>query len=222
VRRRRELAQWGFERSLPGLVAASALSVSVLVVGPTLVGEPITHRFLLWNLALAWVPFAAAIAVEELARAERRRLTVAAGVVFVLFLPNAPYLVSDLTHLRGASSTPWLDLARLFAFAWTGCVLCAAALRIVHGVVATRHGRAAGWMLVVVAAGACGVGVAIGRFARLNSWEVATRPTAVGAETASLAVSPQAMSVAGFFTVLVLVSYLALAGSGRGGMGRST
>jgi uncharacterized membrane protein len=206
------------ERSLPGLGAASALSVAVLIAGPAIVGRSPTHHFLLWNLALAWVPFAAAIGVEEFDRTGRRGLTVVSGVVFVLFLPNAPYLVSDLTHLSESSPTPWLDLARLFAFAWTGCVLCAAALRIVHGVVAARYGRVAGWFLVLTSAVACGVGVAIGRFARLNSWEVFTRPDAVGSETATLALSGQAVSVAVFFSALVLVSYLALSGPRSSGL----
>jgi uncharacterized membrane protein len=193
-------------------VSASALAVGVLVLGPTIVGRPTSHHFLLWNLALAWVPFVAAIAVEQLDRSGRRRLAMAAGAVFLLFLPNAPYLVTDLTHLRESSPTPWLDLARLFAFAWAGCVLCAAALRIVHGVVTERAGRTAGWLVVLASAVAAGAGVAIGRFARLNSWEVATQPTVVGAESLALMLSAQAVAVALFIAALVLVSYVALAG----------
>jgi uncharacterized membrane protein len=197
-------------------VSSSALAMGVLVAGPMVVGEPVTHRFLAWNLALAWMPFIASLGIEVFERAGRARLTLAAGAVWLLFLPNAPYLVSDLSHLRYASSTtPWLDLSRLFAFAWAGCVLCAASLRIVHGVVAARYGRVAGWLLVLMAAAACGVGVAIGRFARLNSWEVATRPEAVGSRTLQLAVSAQAVSVAVFFAALVLVSYVAFASPRR-------
>ena len=207
----RELARWGIDRSLPSVIASSALAVAVLLAGPLVIGAPITHKFLVWNLALAWVPLIAALGIEASDRAARRWLTYGGVVVFMLFLPNAPYLVSDLSHLREPSTTPWLDLARLFAFAWAGCGLCAAALRIVPGVVSARRGRAAGWLAVLAAATACGAGVAIGRFARLNSWEVATRPTVVGAEALSLAVSGQAVSVAIFFTALVLVVYLALA-----------
>jgi uncharacterized membrane protein len=215
VRTPRDLAQWGVERSLPNVVAASALSVAVLLAGPALVGQPTTHRFLLWNLALAWVPFAAALCIEQCARAGRSGLTAVTGAVFLLFLPNAPYLVSDLTHLRTDSTTPWLDLARLFAFAWAGCVLCAAALRIVHGVVAERLGRAAGWVAVLASAAASGAGVAIGRFARLNSWEVVTQPSAFASETSTLVFSPRAVSVAAFFAALVFVSYLSLLGPSR-------
>jgi uncharacterized membrane protein len=211
VRSGHDLARWGIERSLPSVVASSALSVGVLLFGPLLIGAPLTHRFLMWNLALAWVPFVAALGVEAADGAGRRWLTYACGGVFVLFLPNAPYLVSDLTHLRQPSDTPWLDLARLFTFAWAGCVLCAASLRIVHGVASARRGPMVGWLLVLCAAVASGAGVAIGRFARLNSWEVATRPNDVGTEALSLVESGQAVSVAIFFTALVLVVYVALA-----------
>jgi uncharacterized membrane protein len=200
---------------LPSVVAASALSMAVLIAGPAVVGRPTTHRFLVWNLALAWVPFVAALGFEQFERAGRRRAAIAAAALFLLFLPNAPYLVTDLTHLRDSSPTPWLDLARLFAFAWAGCVLCAASLRIVHGVVTERAGWTAGWLVVLASAVAAGAGVAIGRFARLNSWEVATQPTVVGTEALTLALSAQAVAVAAFFAALVLVVYVALAAPRR-------
>jgi uncharacterized membrane protein len=97
-------------------------------------------------------PYTVALAVERVAIEGRQRLALVGAVVWLAFLPNAPYLVSDLTHLEVRSTTPWLDLARLFAFAFTGCVLCGASLRIMHRVVAQRAGMASGFFscLVVV------------------------------------------------------------------------
>src|SRR5687767_15995484 len=99
-------------RSVPAAVAASALAVLVLIAGPTALGRPPTHRFLLWNLALAWIPFVAALALEELDGQRRRLASLVAAAVWLLFLPNAPYLVSDLSHFDNVSPTPWLDLGR--------------------------------------------------------------------------------------------------------------
>ena len=166
-------------------------------------------------MALAWIPFAAALSVEALDAGGRARLAVAAGVVWLLFLPNAPYMVSDLAHFNNASPTPWLDLGRLVAFAWAGCLLGVSSLRVVHRVVAGRRGELAGWTVVDGAAVASGIGVALGRFARVNSWELLTRAGAVGSEAVRLGADYRVMAVAMFFAALVLVMYLAIGADRR-------
>jgi uncharacterized membrane protein len=206
----RGLIRWSTERSIPAIVAASALAVCVLILGPLMLGRAPTQRFLLWNLALAWVPFFAALWVEALAAEHRMRAAIACGALWLLFLPNAPYLISDLTHFDSSSMTPWLDLSRLVAFGWAGCLLGLVSLRIVHRVVRAHAGSIAGWGVVVAAAGASGIGIALGRFSRVNSWELLTQPTAVVAEAGRLLVDYRAMAVAGFFGLFILVMYTAV------------
>jgi uncharacterized membrane protein len=210
----RKLARWSSDRSLPTAVASSALAILVLIGGPLALGQRPTHRFLVWHLALAWVPYVAALLLEKSDRARKPVSVVISAGVWLLFLPNAPYLVSDLSHLPAHSPTPWLDLARLVAFAWAGCLLGVASLRIVHLVVAERAGSFAGWAMVCGAAFASGIGIALGRFARLNSWEAITRPSAVIDEAMRLGGSVRAVGVAGFFSLLVLVVYTGLGGLG--------
>jgi len=209
----RSMARWLHQRSAFSVTAASGLAVAVFLIGPLLVGQLPNQRFLVWNLALAWIPYLAALGLDLFDRARRPLAELAAATVWLLFLPNAPYLVSDLTHLHRASNTPWLELARLVAFAWAGCMLAVASLRIVHRVVAGRGGWLAGWAAVFTAAGVSGVGVVIGRFARLNSWEALTHPTVVAAEAIRVAGSRQGLAVAVFFTLLVLVVYAGLGGA---------
>ena len=131
--------------------------------------------------------------------------------MWLLFLPNAAYLVSDITHFDQVSPTPWLDLARLVAFAWAGCLLAVLSMRAVHRIVTSHAGPLAGWSVVVASAVATGAGVALGRFGRVNSWEVVTRPATVASEAVRLAGSSQAVAIGGFFTLLVLVVYVAMA-----------
>lgn len=216
MKQARAIARWLDQRSAFSVIAASCLAVAVFVIGPLLLGQRPTQRFLVWNLALAWIPYVAALGLDVLDRARRPLAAVAVATMWLLFLPNAPYLVSDLTHLHRASATPWLELARFVAFAWAGCLLAVASLRIVHRVVAGHGGWLAGWAAVVAATGVSGVGVVIGRFARLNSWEAVTRPTAVAAEAVRVAGSRQGLAVAMFFTLLLLVVYAGLGGAGGG------
>lgn len=211
----REVLRWSSHRSLPAAIAASALAVVVLVAGPVLLLQRPSHRFLLWNLLLAWIPVIAALALEALDAPRRGRsvrpiLLIVAAVVWLLFLPNAPYLVSDLTHFDSGSATPWLDLARLVSFAWAGCLLAVVSLRAVHRVVLRRAGSVAAWGVVVLSAIGSGFGVVLGRFARLNSWEAFTAPRSVLEEVAVLAASGRLVAVSLFFGLLVLTVYIAL------------
>ena len=134
-----------------------------------------------------------------------------AAVFWLLFLPNAPYLVSDLTHFDAGSSTPWLDLARLVSFAWAGCLLAVLSLQAVNRVVVRAAGAVAGWTVIVLAAAASGFGVVLGRFSRLNSWEAVTSPRMVFDEVVGLGDSGRSVAVGLFFGLLVLTIYAAVA-----------
>jgi len=140
------------------------------------------HAWMTWNLALAAVP--AALAVGLFARPGRRGVWWWAGVVvFVAFLPNAPYLVTDLVHLRGdvvqapSNGVVLVGVLPLYAaFVAAGFAAYAVALAGV-GTELTRRGL--GHLRVLVVAGLhglCAVGIVLGRVARLNSWEPFTEP----------------------------------------------
>ncbi|MEO7295146.1 MAG: DUF1361 domain-containing protein [Candidatus Limnocylindria bacterium] len=109
-------------------------------------------------------------------------------------------------------SSPWLDLARLVSFAWAGCLLAVLSLRAVHGVVLRRAGPAVAWSVVVLSAVGSGFGVVLGRFSRLNSWQVVTAPGSVLAEIARLGDSGRSVAVSLFFGLLLLTIYAAIGG----------
>ena len=139
----------------------------------------IDYGFLIWNLVLAWVPLGAATIV----RATHRRapsLGALAFVVWLAFLPNAPYLVTDFIHLRWRDGAPlWFDALMLATFAWTGVSLGVVSLRIIVSVVCERAGTPTAIAFVAATSFLTGFGIYLGRFIRLNSWDVIFRPLAV-------------------------------------------
>ena len=76
-------------------------------------------RFFWWNLLLAIIPY---LTSEALEGAVWKKILM--GFITVLFLPNAPYMITDLFHLRARAEFPlWYDTMLIFWFAAVGVVL---------------------------------------------------------------------------------------------------
>ena len=105
------------------------------------------YWFLMWNLALAWVPFVFAGVAYTLASARRAVLyvlIVAAALVWLVFFPNAPYILTDFLHLgsMGDIVPGWYDVLMLFWFAWTGLMLGVVSLYLMQDIVTRAFGGA--------------------------------------------------------------------------------
>jgi uncharacterized membrane protein len=152
------------------LSVSSLAAIGLLAVRLDRVGEP-AFGFLLWNLFLAWVPFLLALGMAAVHdRGGPRPLLWVLGAAWLLFLPNAPYNLTDFVHLGRADGAPlWFDAALIAAFAGTGLALGLASLLIVHQVVEARAGRIVGWAVALGSLVLSAVGVYLGRYPRFNS-----------------------------------------------------
>ena len=166
------------------LAVASVLGVALIAVraGLTWRGQ---HLFLVWNLFLAWIPVALALWLEEKDRRSPRNWRFwSAAFVWLMFFPNAPYILTDLSHLKPIiQSRWWTDLILILFFALIGLVLAFISLHRMQGIVARRHGRFAGWVFAAGITFLSGFGVYLGRFERWNSWDVVVRPFAMIADS---------------------------------------
>ena len=164
------------------LVLAGLAGASALCLGVELYREHhylvYDFRFLVWNLILAWVPLLLALVVYDAYRRDWTLLSLSpALVLWLLFLPNAPYIVTDFVHLSPNSKAPlWLDGIELSAFAWTGMLLGFVSLYLVHAVVRHRLGTLVGWFGVLGVLALSSAGVYLGRVKRWNSWDLITQP----------------------------------------------
>src|SRR5262245_9174141 len=198
---------------LVGLGVASALCLGLEVVREHRYGA-YDFRFLIWNLILAWIPLLLALLVYDRYRRGRSLLVLApALVLWLLFLPNAPYIVTDFVHLSGNSPAPlWLDGVEVSAFAWTGMLLGFVSLYLVHAVARHRFGAAPSWIGVFGVLALVSVGVYLGRVKRWNSWDLLTQP---GARLAQLhahlgdpASLTRAIGISLALTCLLVAAYL--------------
>jgi uncharacterized membrane protein len=133
--------------------------------------------FLWWNLLLAFIPLMLSTALAS-ARQRRQRINqILWFCLWLLFLPNAPYILTDLIHLAPHPGVPlWYDLTLFLSCAGTGLFLGYVSLLDIQLIVEQRFGAKTGWAMVIGAMLLSGFGVYIGRFLRWNSWEALTNP----------------------------------------------
>jgi uncharacterized membrane protein len=159
---------------LAALLAASASCVLLLAVRKYEFGAA-QYRYLLWNLALAWMPMLLALLLVAAYRLRRSALElIALGGAWLLFLPNAPYILTDFIHL--GPDHRMYDTLLVGSFAFTGLALGFVSLLLVQLVVTRAAGALLGWAVAVGSLFFASVGIYLGRIVRLNSWDAVQRP----------------------------------------------
>lgn len=198
------------------LVLSSSLAMLLLFARMAWTGHR-EYSFLAWNLFLAWIPFAIGVAIRGLHSRGARALTLLpAFALWLGFLPNAPYLVTDFIHLRWRDSAPvWFDAMMLASFAWAGVGLGSASLRSCAHVVRMRYGSLAAGGFVPAVAVLSGFGVYLGRFVRLNSWDVAFHPRTVMVHVLSPLMHPL-LNARAWIVTLTIAAFFAVAYLARG------
>ena len=219
------------------LVVSSVVALGVLALRIAYTGAA-GYSFMVWNLFLAWIPLWLAVAIAAVARGGRRAygLVAGLGMVWLLFFPNAPYLLTEFIHLDadyavrerpvrllagvspGKAAPAWYDAALILMFAWNGLLLAFVSLHLVQRVVRRIAGTAWSWAAAVAVLGLSAFGMSLGRFERWNSWDLLMQPTALLADVMGRVLNPvdHPRTTAGtvIFASFWLMSYLAVQAMG--------
>ena len=160
------------------LVLASCMALGILALRMYFTRHS-TYAFLAWNLFLAWAPFFFSTwAVAH--QGKKRWGTGLLLAAWLLFFPNAPYVLTDLFHLYPKPGIPlWYDLILILSFAWTALLLGYASLYQVQAILRERLGEIRSWLLISGLFFLTSFGVYLGRYLRWNSWDILTQPAAL-------------------------------------------
>lgn len=126
------------------LAGASVVSVTIWRLRTKFSGTD-NYGFLIWNLFLAWIPFIIAYFTYTmtLSRSQIYLIVPVAAFFWLIFFPNAPYILTDFQHLSGTwrNAPPWYDVMLLIWFAFTGLMLGMVSLFLMQEVVRRESGR---------------------------------------------------------------------------------
>ena len=174
------------------------------------------YFFLIWNLFLAWIPFIIAYFTytAKLTRAQSFLVVPVAAFFWLIFFPNAPYILTDFQHLAyNSNDLPvWYDVMMLIWFAFTGLLLGMVSLFLMQEIIRREFGRWVGWVFVALVTSLTSAGVYMGRFLHWNSWDILRNPTGLASYTLARAQNPslQAIGFTGLFAAFFLFLYITL------------
>ena len=160
---------------IPTLTIVFCLSLVCIRI---LITKSLFFSFLLWNLFLAIVPyFISQFMILQGVKRLSLKYKVPLLVVWLLFLPNAPYLITDLIHLHNFySNWTWFDLFTVFSFAITGVLFGTLSLLDFYSILNHIHSKKLANLIIPVVCFLSGYGIYLGRFLRFNSWDVIYKP----------------------------------------------
>lgn len=172
------------------------------------------YWFMIWNLVLAWLPlFFAWWLTTELRRG--RWLSVknlGLTTLWLLFLPNSFYLVSDLIHLQTTGEINILfDAVLFFSFILNGYIAGLWSVFLVHKQLKQRQDEATTVALVTGVFLLCGFAIYLGRTLRWNTWDVLVNPAGLLFDATEGIINPlshpQVLVTTGSFFLLISTVY---------------
>jgi uncharacterized membrane protein len=174
---------------ISSVVAVSIVFTLTVIIFRILYTAETYFIFLVWNLFLAWLPYFISLQWEK----ERSPVFQwASMLLWLLFFPNAPYIITDLYHLNDQPGIPqWFDLLLLFSAAWNGLLL---GLLSLYNAEKFLLKKMTGVQAGIVLAGCVflsGFGVYAGRYLRWNSWEIFTQPKSILHDTVPRILHPE-------------------------------
>lgn len=133
-----------------------------------------SYFYLLWNIFLAFVPYLISLILFNLYKIKKiNTFFLMIGFVFwLLFIPNAHYLITDFIHLDEVKHAPLLyDSFLLFSSALVGLLFGLYSLNHIENIIKDNFSVLKTKIIMSVSIFLMGFGIYLGRFLRFNSWD---------------------------------------------------
>ena len=175
------------------IFASLTFSIALIIFRVLFTGT-LTFAFLGWNLILAFIPFVISSIIFTTTNTKLFSFFgIALFTVWLLFFPNAPYIITDLFHLKARAEIPiWYDTILIFSAAWNGLVLAFMSLFDMEKLIKKNFNSFWTNAIVVLLLAMSSFGVYLGRYLRWNSWDMFSKPFDLLSESLLIIATPMA------------------------------
>jgi len=190
-----------------------SLAAILLWVISAAANRSLHYWFLLWNLLLAWLPLIFAswlLRTVQPRKGWRHWQSKALLGLWLIFLPNAFYLITDYMHLQDVPRVDaMLDIVMFTMFVIAGLAVGYTSLFMVHRALKPKLIRPQQITAITALFVLCGFALYLGRQMRWNSWDIITDPFGLIFNVSDVIIHPGAHPQA-FTMTLLFASFFGL------------
>lgn len=202
--------RWYFSHGTRVGLALGLLSLASLglFAAGALANHSSAFSYLIWNLFLAWVPLGLSLWLNKVLQ---RKLWsswegLLASVLWIGFLPNSFYMVTDFIHIQEAPRVDLLyDVVMFSSFIFTGLLLGFISLYIIHHALLQRLSRRLAHLVVAGILFVCSFAIYLGRDLRWNTWDILVNPGGILIDVSERFLHPLTYSPAYTTTIIFFV-----------------
>lgn len=210
-----EILEGRYRRLFLALMVSNAVSMLLFLIR-VLGSESFRYWFLFWNLVLAWVPLLFAALLARRLRTARWLAwqNMLLSVLWLSFLPNSFYIVSDLIHVHITGEINILfDVVLFTSCIFNGYVFGFMSVYLVHKALLRRLRPHRAHLLIAGILLACSFAIYLGRYLRWNSWDVLLHPFGILFDVSDRIINPAAhpqtfLTTFSFFMLLTGMYYV--------------
>lgn len=173
--------------ALSSLVSLTMLGARMLAAGNN------RFWFVAWNLLLAWLPllFALGLRLNLQKKLWLSWPNVGLSALWLGFLPNSFYLMSDFIHLQSSGETFVLyDIAMMMSFVINGLILGYMSTYLVHMELLKRVSKMAANFTIGFVFLCSGFAIYLGRYLRWNTWDIVLNPAGLLFDLSERVINP--------------------------------
>ncbi|WP_130734602.1 DUF1361 domain-containing protein [Flavobacterium sp. J27] len=174
------------------------------------VTQSVFYFFLIWNAFLAAIPYLLFLFVKQrIELLENTKTRTLLFIIWLLFLPNSFYIVTDFIHLsKGNPNLFWFDLILLSSFAGLGILFGLAAIEEFKTCFSLFFSQKKIQYSIPVICLLSGFGIYLGRFLRFNSWHILTNPMQLFIDSCTCLISTQAVLFSMLYGSFIYLIYI--------------
>ena len=164
-----------------------------------------TSNYIYWNIFLAGIPLFISSLMFYFSEKNKlnKTILIISIIVWLLFLPNALYIVTDLIHVGRIRMVPTMfDAVLVFSAALSGVILGMSSILQVENILAKLYSKKCVSKVIIFSILFASFGVYIGRFLRFNSWDIITDTVLLWVNIKEIFINPIINFGAFLYTIL--------------------
>lgn len=161
--------------NIPKSIIILTILAVVLNILRVIIWGKMSFVYILWNIFLAFIPFIISSLLLSFSKEEKlNKIIFIIGIIlWIIFIPNAPYIITDFIHLGVTRSVPIIyDILLLFSSASLGLILGFNSLFHIEQIIKTKYPKHITSLFMGIIMIMISFGVYLGRFLRFNSWDI--------------------------------------------------